>query len=77
MEDKEMKNNLVVVKGMNLEEQRRRNSFNRVFETMRKRNMFTENNVKNYLLNQTSLETFGGYLLTYEEALNYFNEMTK
>lgn len=72
-----MKNNLVVVKGMNLEEQRRRNSFNRVFETMRKRNMFTENNVKNYLLNQTSVETFGGWLLTYEEALNYFNEMTK
>ena len=58
-----MMNNLVVVKGMNLEEQRRINSFNRVFETMRKRNMFTENNVKNYLLNQTSLETFGGYLL--------------
>ena len=72
-----MKNNLVVIKGMDLEEQRRRNSFNRVFETMRKRNMFTENNVKNYLLNQTSVETFGGYLLTYEEALNYFNEMTK
>lgn len=72
-----MMNNLVVVKGMNLEEQRRRNSFNRVFEAMRKRNMFTENNVKNYLLNQTSVETFGGWLLTYEEALNYFNEMTK
>ena len=72
-----MKNNLVVVKGMDLEEQRRRNSFNRVFEAMRKRNMFTENNVKNYLLNQTSVETFGGYLLTYEEALNYFNEITK
>lgn len=72
-----MINNLVVVKGMDLEEQRRRNSFNRVFETMRKRNMFTENNVKNYLLNQTSVETFGGYLLTYEEALNYFNEIIK
>lgn len=72
-----MKNNLVVNKGMNLEEQRRRISFNRVFETMRKRNMFTENNVKNYLLNQTSIETFGGFLLTYEEALNYFNEITK
>ena len=72
-----MKNNLVVNKGMDLEEQRRRNSFNRVFETMRKRNMFTENNVKNYLLNQISVETFGGWLLTYEEALNYFNEMTK
>lgn len=72
-----MKNNLVVNKGMNLEEQRRRISFNRVFETMRKRNMFTENNVKNYLINQTSFETFGGFLLTYEEALNYFNEITK
>lgn len=72
-----MMNNLVVNKGMNLEEQRRRNSFNRVFETMRKRNMFTENNVKNYLLNQTSVETFGGWLLTYEEALNYFNEIIK
>lgn len=72
-----MKNNLVVNKGMNLEEQRRRISFNGVFETMRKRNMFTENNVKNYLINQTSIETFGGFLLTYEEALNYFNEITK
>lgn len=72
-----MMNNLVVNKGMNLEEQRRRNSFNRVFEAMRKRNMFTENNVKNYLLNQTSVETFGGWLLTYEEALNYFNEIIK
>lgn len=71
-----MKNNLVVNKGMNLEEQRRI-SFNIVFETMRKRNMFTENNVKNYLINQTSIETFGGFLLTYEEALNYFNEITK
>ena len=72
-----MKNNLVVNKGMNLEEQRRRISFNRVFETMRKRNMFTENNVKNYLINQISMETFGGFLLKYEEALNYFNEITK
>lgn len=72
-----MKNSLKVNKEMNLEEQRIRNNFNLVFEEMRKRNRFTENEVKNYLLNQTSLKTFGGNLLTYSEALEYFNEMTK
>ena len=36
-----MKNSLIVNKEMNLEEQRRRNSFNLVFEEMRKRNRFT------------------------------------
>ena len=50
---------------------------NKLFEEMRKRNRFTENEVKNYLLNQTSFETFGGNLLTYSETLEYFNEMTK
>lgn len=72
-----MKNSLKVNKEMNLEEQRIRNNFNLVFEEMRKRNRFTENEVKNYLLNQTSLETFGGNLLTYSKALEYFNEMIK
>ena len=67
----------LTVKGHNIDEQRRRLIVNSVLDEMRRRNVFTEDRVRIWLLNQTDFETSGGLVLTYGEALHYYNEITK
>lgn len=72
-----MRKYLNIRKDMTIKEKTRRNSFNLVFDTMRERKVFNQAEVMQYFLRQTDFETCGGYVLTYDEALNYYNEMIK
>lgn len=62
---------------MSDDEQNRRNLYNIVFDEMRKRGAFKSNDLMQYFLMQTDFETCGGYVLTYDEALNYYNEIVE
>ncbi len=68
--------NLKITKNMSMTEQKRRNTVNMAMVVMKERNMLNENILRNYLLNQTDISTYGGFLMTYEQALGYYNEIT-
>lgn len=62
---------------MSKNEQNRRNLYNMIFDEIRKRGAFKSNDLMQYFLRQTDFETCGGYVLTYDEALNYYNEIVE
>lgn len=69
-----MKNELIL-KG-NCEERYIRSSLNRIFAEMRRRNRFTEDEVRVFLLNQLDFNTSAGFEFTYEQAIGYYWELT-
>lgn len=81
-----MKNTLNTRIG-NLDEQRTRISLNCTFDRMREVGRWNENELKNFLLRQVEatnimkntgdMSLYGGFNLSYEQALGYFNEITQ